>query len=107
LLDNAISFSEKDGNIWLKLSRRNNMAEIVVEDEGVGIPVDKLDNIFDRFYSERPKGEAFGKHSGLGLNICKQVVEAHGGEIFAENRMNEANNIIGAKFVVLLPLSDD
>ena len=107
LLDNAISFSKKDGNIWLRLSRRNNMVEIIVKDEGVGIPIDKLDNIFDRFYSERPKGEAFGKHSGLGLNICKQVVEAHGGEIFAENRMDESEKVIGAKFVVLLPLSDD
>ncbi len=107
LLDNAISFSKKDGNIWLRLSRRSNMVEIIVKDEGVGIPIDKLDNIFDRFYSERPKGEAFGKHSGLGLNICKQVVEAHGGEIFAENRMDESEKVIGAKFVVLLPLSDD
>ena len=107
LLDNAISFSKKDGNIWLKLARRNNMVEIIVEDEGVGIPEDKLENIFDRFYSERPKGEAFGKHSGLGLNICKQVVEAHGGDIYAENRMDKSDNITGARFVVLLPLNDD
>ncbi|MCP5381083.1 MAG: sensor N-terminal transmembrane domain-containing protein [Kordiimonadaceae bacterium] len=107
LVDNAISFSHKDGNIWIRMKRRNNMVEILVEDEGIGIPEDKLENIFDRFYSERPKGEAFGKHSGLGLNICKQVVEAHGGEIYAENRKDDEKNIIGARFVVLLPLADN
>ena len=107
LVDNAISFSEKEGNIWIKLERRNTMVEIVVEDEGIGIPVDKLDSIFDRFYSERPKGEAFGRHSGLGLNICKQVVEAHGGEIYAENRTDEHDKIIGARFVVLIPIEDN
>lgn len=106
LFDNAISFSDKGGNIWIKMQRRNNMVEILVEDEGIGIPADKLDNIFDRFYSERPKGEAFGKHSGLGLNICKQVIDAHGGEVYAENRMDETNEIIGARFFVLLPLDD-
>lgn len=62
------------------------MVEISVEDEGPGIPPDKLDAIFDRFYSERPSGESFGKHSGLGLAICKRIVEAHEGEIFVENR---------------------
>ena len=83
------------------------MAELIVEDEGVGIPIDKLESIFDRFYSERPKGEAFGKHSGLGLNICKQVIDAHGGEIFATNKMDKSKNIVGARFTVLLPLADD
>lgn len=107
LIDNAISFSDSDGNIWIKMHRRNNMVEILVEDEGVGIPVDKLESIFDRFYSERPKGEAFGKHSGLGLNICKQVVEAHGGEIYARNRIDKSKNIIGARFVVRLPLENN
>ena len=105
LIDNAISFSKMNGKIWIKMKRQNNMVEIVVEDEGIGIPENKLVNIFDRFYSERPKGEAFGKHSGLGLNICKQVVNAHGGEIYAANRYNKSNNIIGARFVVLLPLT--
>ena len=107
LVDNAISFSKKDGNIWIKMQRRNKMVEILVEDEGIGIPADKLDSIFDRFYSERPKGEAFGKHSGLGLNICKQVVDAHGGEIHAENRYDQSKNIVGARFVVLVPMADD
>lgn len=107
LVDNAISFSKKDGNIWIRVKRVGKMVEILVEDEGVGIPEDKLDNIFDRFYSERPKGEAFGKHSGLGLNICKQVVEAHGGTIIAENRRDDQKNIIGARFIVLLPMGED
>ena len=89
------------------MQRRNAMVEIIVEDEGIGIPINKLVNIFDRFYSERPIGEAFGKHSGLGLNICKQVVDAHGGEIYAENRYNKSKNIVGARFVVLLPIADD
>ncbi len=107
LVDNAISFSKKDGNILINLRRKNNMVELTVEDEGVGIPIDKLESIFDRFYSERPKGEAFGKHSGLGLNICKQVVDAHGGEIFAANKMDKSKNIVGTCFTVLLPLTDD
>ncbi len=107
LLDNAISFSNQNSHIWVKLQRLNNMIEIVVEDEGVGIPQDKLDNIFDRFYSERPKGEAFGKHSGLGLSICKQVIDAHGGEIYAENRYDKSKNIIGAHYVVLIPLAQE
>jgi len=107
LIDNAISFSNKDGNIWIKMHRRYNMVEIIVEDEGIGIPVDKLESIFERFYSERPKREAFGKHSGLGLNICQQVVKAHGGEIYAQNRTDKSKNIIGARFVVLLPLENN
>jgi two-component system sensor histidine kinase ChvG len=107
LLDNAISFSSKDDNIWIKMRRKNDMVELIIEDEGVGIPRDKLESIFERFYSERPKGEAFGKHSGLGLNICKQVVDSHNGEISASNRYDKSKKIIGARFTVLLPLSDD
>ena len=61
---------------------------VTVEDEGPGIPEDKLTAIFDRFYSERPAGEKFGTHSGLGLSISKQIVEAHRGRIWAENRLD-------------------
>jgi len=74
-----------------------------VEDDGPGIPEPKLDNIFDRFYSERPKGERFGQHSGLGLSISRQVVEALKGRIYAENRRDEAGRVIGARIVVRLP----
>ena len=62
------------------------MVEISVEDEGPGIPEGKLEHIFDRFYSERPQGEKFGQHSGLGLSISRQIVEALRGRIAAENR---------------------
>ncbi|WP_321394582.1 stimulus-sensing domain-containing protein [Emcibacter sp.] len=99
LVDNAISFSRPDGHVWVRLGEYKNMVELVVEDEGVGIPEDKLESIFARFYSERPKGEAFGKHSGLGLSICKQIVESHGGTIIAQNREDRS----GARFVVRLP----
>ena len=63
---------------------------VTVEDDGPGIPADKLTAIFDRFYSERPAGEKFGTHSGLGLSISKQIVEAHRGRIWAENRHDAA-----------------
>ncbi|WP_138380886.1 stimulus-sensing domain-containing protein [Luteithermobacter gelatinilyticus] len=99
LIDNAISFSRPEGHIWVRLRQNKGMIELVVEDEGVGIPENKLEDIFKRFYSERPKGEAFGKHSGLGLSICKQIVESHGGSIRAENRPDGP----GARFTVLLP----
>jgi two-component system sensor histidine kinase ChvG len=98
LIDNAISFSKPDGHIWVRLSHQRNMVQLVVEDEGRGIPEDKLEDIFERFYSERPKAEAFGRHSGLGLSICKQIVEAHGGAIIAENR----RKVKGARFIVQL-----
>lgn len=97
LIDNAISFSQKDSNIWVRLRQDRQMIQVVIEDEGQGIPEDRLEDIFDRFYSERPKSEAFGKHSGLGLSICKQIVEAHEGAIIAENRRRG-----GARFTVQL-----
>ncbi|MBL4800571.1 MAG: sensor N-terminal transmembrane domain-containing protein [Emcibacter sp.] len=98
LIDNAISFSDKGGHIWIRLRQNKDMVQVVVEDEGQGIPEDRLEDIFDRFYTERPKAEAFGKHSGLGLSICKQIVEAHGGAIIAENR----RRVKGARFIVQL-----
>jgi len=98
LIDNALSFSQKDGTVRVRLSQTRDMVQVVVEDEGPGIPEDRLEDIFDRFYTERPKTEAFGKHSGLGLSICKQIVEAHGGAIIAENR----HKVRGARFIVQL-----
>ena len=68
-----------------------------------GIPEARLEHIFDRFYSERPKGESFGTHSGLGLSISRQIVEALRGRIAAENRRDETGKILGARFVVRLP----
>ncbi|WP_085125161.1 sensor histidine kinase [Tistlia consotensis] len=104
LIANATSFSPPRGTIHLAARRergrgRNDDTIVVtVADEGPGIPPDKLDDIFDRFYSERPKGEKFGTHSGLGLSISRQIVEAHGGVIYAENRSEG-----GARFTVTLP----
>ena len=74
-----------------------------VEDEGPGISEARLDYIFDWLYPERPKGERFGQHSGLGLSISRQIVEALKGRISAENRRDEQGRVLGARFVVRLP----
>ena len=103
LIGNAISFSPSGGKIWLRGRETGGLIELSVEDEGPGIPDGKLDSIFDRFYSERPQAEQFGSHSGLGLSISRQIVEAHHGRISAENRRDEDGNIVGARFVVRLP----
>jgi two-component system sensor histidine kinase ChvG len=76
-------------------------AEVV--DDGPGIPDGREKEIFNRFYSERPKSETFGVHSGLGLSISKQIIDAHGGNIFAENRRQADGRVVGARFVVELP----
>ncbi|POF61776.1 stimulus-sensing domain-containing protein [Novacetimonas maltaceti] len=103
LIGNAISFSPPDGQILLSAVPAGNMVEIAVADEGPGIPQAKLDNIFDRFYSERPTSENFGQHSGLGLSISRQIVEALRGTISAENRIDADGNVTGARFVICLP----
>jgi len=103
LIGNAISFSPENGKILLHGRETGGIIELSVEDEGPGIPDGKLDSIFDRFYSERPQAETFGSHSGLGLSISRQIVEAHQGRISAENRRDEDGNIVGARFVIRLP----
>jgi two-component system sensor histidine kinase ChvG len=75
----------------------------VVEDEGPGVPEAKPERVFERFYSEPPKGERFGQHSGLGLSISRQIVEALNGRIYTENRRDEGGRIVGARIVVRLP----
>ncbi|HLO77196.1 MAG TPA: stimulus-sensing domain-containing protein [Magnetospirillum sp.] len=97
LIGNAASFSPPGGTITLSAEREGKFVRIQVDDQGPGIPANKLDAIFDRFYSERPQTEKFGTHSGLGLSISKQIVQAHGGLIWAENRREG-----GARFVVKL-----
>jgi two-component system sensor histidine kinase ChvG len=105
LIANALSFSPPDGVIMLRAIRSGDYVEIVIEDEGPGIPEAKVGAIFDRFYSERPKGEKFGTHSGLGLSISKQIVEAHRGTVWAENRYGgEPARVLGARFFVRLPV---
>jgi two-component system sensor histidine kinase ChvG len=103
LIGNAISFSPKDGKVWVRARPLGAFAEFTVEDEGPGIPDAKLESIFDRFYSERPSGERFGQHSGLGLSISRQIVEGLRGRISAENRRDAEGNILGARFIVRLP----
>jgi two-component system sensor histidine kinase ChvG len=107
LLSNAISFCEDGDAIRVWARKRENRVLVVVEDTGPGIPEQALTKIFNRFYSERPAGQ-FGNNSGLGLAISKQIIEAHGGVIWAENiRPTDADitsDPLGARFVVGLPV---
>jgi two-component system sensor histidine kinase ChvG len=103
LLSNALSFSPRNGTVTLKARRDQGRIIIMVEDEGPGIPDDKLKAIFDRFYTERPETEKFGTHSGLGLSISQQIVEAHNGTLTASNRRDRASRVIGARFTIDLP----
>jgi len=103
LIANAVSFSPPLGEIRLTARHDGRAVLIVIKDQGPGIPDDKLMAIFDRFYTERPLGEKFGTHSGLGLSISKQIVEAHRGMIWAENRKDENRAAMGARFCIRLP----
>ena len=107
LLDNARSFSPPGSTIRVRIRRVHGDVEIRVEDEGQGIRPDNFERIFERFYTDRPE-VAFGKNSGLGLSISRQIVEAHKGRIWAENRYGKASAggerpILGARFIVRLP----
>ncbi|MBW6401902.1 sensor histidine kinase [Roseomonas sp. HJA6] len=103
LLGNALSFSPRNGTVRVKARPIGSMVEVAIEDEGPGIPEQKLESIFERFYSERPSGERFGQHSGLGLSISKQIVEGLRGQISAENIRDAAGTVQGARFMVRLP----
>lgn len=101
LIDNAKSFvPETGGKISLSLKSIGDNFQIVVEDNGPGIQAEDMNRVFERFYTDRPDGEAFGQNSGLGLSISQQIIEAHGGSIKVENRHSPAH---GARFVILLP----
>jgi len=107
LLSNAQSFSEAGSKVRITCRRHRSDIEIVVDDDGPGIREDALSRIFERFYTDRPH-QGFGQNSGLGLSISKQIVEAHGGKIWAENRAGPAGSngegtVAGARFVVHLP----
>ncbi|MCX7558666.1 sensor histidine kinase [Sulfitobacter sp. F26204] len=106
LITNAISFCEEGDAIRVWARKRENRVLVVVEDTGPGIPEQALSKIFKRFYSQRPD-EHFGNNSGLGLAISKQIVEAHGGVIWAENirptQADVTSDPLGARFVVGLP----
>ncbi|MCR4265694.1 stimulus-sensing domain-containing protein [Nitratireductor sp. ZSWI3] len=105
LIENARSFvPEKTGHIAVTLSRAGRRLIVTVEDNGPGIRVENIDRIFERFYTDRPAGEAFGQNSGLGLSISRQIVEAHGGTLTAENITGtKPGDIKGARFIVALP----
>ncbi|WP_288905211.1 sensor histidine kinase [uncultured Sneathiella sp.] len=103
LIDNAVSFSPEDGQVLIRLKEDDKFVELSVEDEGPGIPENKLDAIFSRFYTERPKAEGFGRHSGLGLSISRLIIDAHGGTITARNRTDETGKVLGAIFLIKLP----
>lgn len=107
LLSNAVSFSPPGGKVTIRILPDHpnpDFMTITVEDEGPGIPEGKLETIFERFYTERPKHEAYGAHSGLGLSIVRQIVLAHKGKIWAENiRAGGVHALQGAKFTVVLP----
>ncbi len=107
LIANALSFSPPGGLVRVAVRRTGNgsrgMVEVTVTDDGPGIPDGKEEAIFERFYTERPAGEKFGTHSGLGLSISKQIVEAHGGTITVANRRGPDGDVAGAVFTVRLP----
>jgi len=103
LISNAVTFSPPGGTIRLSAQRQGGDVVVSIADEGPGIPEGKLEAVFQRFYTERPAGEKFGTHSGLGLSISKQIVDAHGGSIRAENRHDDSGRVCGARFIVRVP----
>ena len=103
LIGNARGFSPPGGEIRIGARQDGSMMELTVEDQGPGIPVSRLEHVFERFYTERPVTEQFGKHSGLGLSISRQIVAALKGRIRAENATDAAGRVTGARFVVQLP----
>jgi two-component system sensor histidine kinase ChvG len=109
LIENARSFSPPEGTVRVTCRRLKNVVEIIVDDDGPGVRADALDRVFERFYTDRPH-QGFGQNSGLGLSISKQIVEAHGGAIWVENRAGPLDPdggaaVAGARFVVRLPAS--
>ena len=99
LLGNAVSFAPAGSTISFAVSiTEDGTACLEVCDKGSGIPRGRLAEVFNRFYSERPEGEAFGEHSGLGLSIAQQIARGYGGDLVASNRE-------GACFSLTLPLS--
>ncbi|HEY1615305.1 MAG TPA: stimulus-sensing domain-containing protein [Rhizomicrobium sp.] len=105
LIDNAVSFSPEGGEVRIGARILNGRARVCIEDEGPGIPPENLETIFNRFYTERPAEHGFGRNSGLGLSIARQIVEGMDGRIWAENRMADREASPGARFVVELPLA--
>ncbi len=103
VIDNALSFSPRGSRLIVELSRVPRGDFIVtIDDEGPGIPEENLESVFSRFYSQRPS-EHFGQHSGLGLSICRQIMETYGGTIIASNRKAADGRVLGARFTIRVP----
>jgi two-component system sensor histidine kinase ChvG len=100
LIDNAVSFSPDNGMVRIAASAQSGRVVVTVEDDGPGIPPDNLESVFNRFYTERPAEHGFGKNSGLGLSIARQIAEGVGATIRAENHAPH-----GARFIVEIPLA--
>ncbi len=106
VIDNARSFSQPDGGVRVTIEPSDDpqrRIRITIDDDGPGIPDENLETVFQRFYTSRPKGTDFGRNSGLGLSISRQIIEAHRGRIWAENRKSPTGVIEGARFCILLP----
>ena len=106
LIENARSFvPEKGGKITVRLVRTRSRCVTTIEDNGPGIQAENIDRIFERFYTDRPESEGFGQNSGLGLSISRQIAEAHGGSLRAENITDaEGGQVLGARFILALPV---
>lgn len=106
LIENARSFvPEKGGRITVRLFRTKGRCVVQVDDNGPGIQIENIDRVFERFYTDRPEGESFGQNSGLGLSISRQIAEAHGGTLKAENIIDGATGQThGARFTLSLPV---
>ncbi|MFL6799689.1 MAG: stimulus-sensing domain-containing protein [Xanthobacteraceae bacterium] len=108
LIDNARSFSPPGATVRITCRRLRSYIDIVVDDDGPGVPPEAFEKVFERFYTQRPD-QAFGQNSGLGLSICKYIVEAHDGRIWVENRHapmpgpDGLPQVLGARFIVRLP----
>jgi two-component system sensor histidine kinase ChvG len=103
IIDNAISFSPPGGLVEIAAGRVGDQVRVRIDDEGPGVPEAAREAIFNRFHSERPEQEDFGRHSGLGLAIARAIVEGHDGEIEVQDRDDAPS---GARFIVRLPAAD-
>ncbi len=103
LIDNARSFSLPGGTVRIAARRDPGEIRVVIDDDGPGITGENIDRIFERFYTDRPGADDFGKNSGLGLAITRQIIDAHNGRVVAENRTGPDGCVTGARFTVTLP----
>lgn len=107
IIENALSFSPAGGEIRIAIRRREGWAVVMIDDQGPGIPEENLEVIFRRFYTSRPLAHGFGKNSGLGLSISRQIIDVHGGRIHAANLSDGEGRTTGSRFTVELPLVTD